>query len=186
MAPSIHTLHWDLLQAGSAAGDWGREQPVLVTWPAPVNADACFAAAGIEDFGEPDKGWDREWLDIIKRLLSLLARHGPIHVHQFPEVCRPVSTLVRLGRILRGRLGMPRVELTVAQQVELVTTDDRFGGFAATFGANSAARLQAGGGHEVLFVQMPDQSESAIEEFLHRLAGGRPFARTRLDWSKLL
>jgi len=182
---AIHTVYWDLLKPEVGSGQWARAQDILAIWPAPVNPDACFSAAGFDEFADQDEQWEDEWRSLIGRLLACLERFGAARVCRSAEVYEVLPTLQRWMNFLRGRPTRKRVELTIAEQIELVTQDDQFDNVLLVFGSGPYARLSAGGGHEILFVQVAEQTDSSAEDLLRQVADARPVVRKVLDWSCL-
>jgi hypothetical protein len=184
MQNSIHTIYWDAFRWNSQDADWPQGEEVLAIWPAPVNADACFAEAGFTDFDDSDEQWEQEWQEMIGRLLAFLKRYGEPRAVRSPEVFLAQSALRRLASRILGRK-QPPLELSILQQITVVTQDDQFGDVLLCFGQEGKAGLWTGTGHEVLVVKGVE-SQTGRQELLADLAENRPLVHRKLDWSKLL
>ena len=187
MNRAIRSVCWDLFKPDHCTDNWVPAQKVLAVWPSPVNADACFAAAGFTEFDDPDDQWDQEWRDLIGRSLAYLERYGSPRVRQAAQDYEPLPLLNRWlnSVLLRPTFKRVDMDLPLAGQIDVVTDDDRFWNVVVEFGAEPHALLRAGNGHTILFVQFTEQGETAAEEFLHQVAEGRPVNRRELDWSML-
>ncbi|MBE3123248.1 MAG: hypothetical protein IMZ65_00410 [Planctomycetes bacterium] len=185
MTRAIQAVCWDVFRPLEGADDWAPGRDVLAVWPSPVNADACFSAAGFEEFTDPDDQYDREWQEMIAHSLDYLGRFGCPKVRRAAEVYENLPLLQRWLNRLRFLPGTRRVDLPIVEQMDLVTTDDRFGNVAVEFGQESRVLLKAGHGHPILFVQFAVPCGTAIEDFVRQVAEERPVSRRMLDWSKL-
>lgn len=173
--PPTFQVHWSLVPAGEATSLVSPGYRLLAIWPAPVNHDACFAAAGFTLFGDNDENWDRAAERLLWRIIETLSRVGTVKLMSEPLKRNPPWHL----RLLQaGR------ELPLLQQALLPMEWDSLPPFHARFGDGGVA-LRTGGGHFLLWISLPD-IETEISEFIKRIAGPETVVETRLRWGALL
>jgi hypothetical protein len=161
---------------------------VVALWPAPHNADACFADAGFHDFADPDDAWDEQWSRIVNCVLRELEHHGAPHILSAAEVYEYDTTSMPrgiLGWLLPKRLPLKRMPLSLVEQILWVTADKRFGDVLVEFGAPTRVTLLAGRGHAILWVGWA-VADTQPEAFVEGIAGSLPVVKTDLDWQVLL
>lgn len=188
MYPRIRQVHWGTVLPNTAVPRLDRCATVVAIWPAPVDADACFAAAGFHDFDDSDETWDRGWCRVVTEVLRELERTGTPNSRMEAEVYDTgAASLPRrvLGWFLPGTLPLRRVPLQLVEQVLAVTGDDRFGEVLVEFGEPARSSLLAGSGHPILWVGWIS-TDAKPDAFVECVAGGLPTVRTTLDWQKLL
>ena len=158
---------------------WGRvgEAPLIALWPAPVNPDACFEAAGIADFGDADDEWDRAADALLARLLGELGAYGTPSLRTTPIV-PPRSWR---DRLLGRKEGTPGLE----EQLRAPMRWDSLPDAVVDFGP--AVSLRTGSGHVLFWITLPRAEADAFEgAALRRIAGAHPLIRTELAWEHLL
>jgi hypothetical protein len=174
---SVFRIHWSTvdprLTPRLAHGD-GRLVPV---WPAPVNDDACFRAAGFTDFADADEAWDREADRFLQRLVDELSRFGPPRIRQAAEPRRSWWQ-----RLFGARSRAPDMLETIRAPADW----DHLPDTVVEFGA-SPVTLRTGGGHLLLWLTIPDSEMDAfVTDTLPGIAAPHPLVRTDLAWEHLL
>jgi hypothetical protein len=184
----IRQVHWDIVPRDVVVPRMEACSVVLAIWPAPVNADACFASAGFRVFADADDGWESDWRGIVSRALARLEQFGSPAARVEAEICQ-VTSLSRFCSILcwllPQRLFLKPVQLPIAEQILVVTTDDRVGEVFIEYGIPTEARLLASSGHELLWIGWAT-SEYVPERFVKEIAAGLPVVRTTLKWQALV
>lgn len=175
---SVFSLHWSLVPTALAGQHAPPGTALIAVWPAPVNADVCFEAAGFTDFGDADDAWERRADAVLERLLASLAAHGEPRLASAPLRTRP-----GVARRLLGDVGET---LPLAEQIRAPMHHDSLPDAVVAFGTSGVA-LRAGSGHVLYWITLP---EAAVEDFtarvLPRLAGDHPLHETALAWRHLL
>lgn len=178
--PSIHSLHWAEIPVDGAVHTWvpgpGR---ILVLWPAPIDHDACFAAAGFSDFADSDETWDAEFAGMVGSLVRFLERFGEARL-QSGDSAREGGVLAALGRALGAR----RQELGPANAILVAARDDNIPPCEVHFGVPVRAVLRTSNGHPLLWV-WSNASGLVREELLAAIGGHRAMPNTSLDWTML-
>ena len=183
---AIRALNWDLL----FGGDDGDAVRLCALWPSPVDHDACFQAAGFDEFADSDEDWDAEWLDIVIRAIEYLQRYGPIKIERSAGACREDERPAWWQRLLIWwwqRFGAPpgitfASSLPISEQLVLASQHDQFGPCVVRFGG---VVLQTDSGHAILWIKMEDQTSFDPPEIAEACAAGRPVAQRSLDWRHL-
>jgi hypothetical protein len=171
------TLHWSRVGDALAAEHAPPGSALVALWPAPVNPDACFQAAGFTDFGDADEAWERQADETLDRLLGELSVFGPPRLVSEPLRTRPGL----IGR-LTGVKGEP---LPLAEQLAAAAHVDSLPDAVVAFGP--AARLRVGNGHLLWWITLPaDRVDGFAATALPRVAAEAPLCRTDLDWKHLL
>ncbi len=150
---------------------------LFAVWPAPVNPDACFAAAGFTDFGDSDLAWERNAAALWQHLLQALQAHGTPRLVSVP--LRPRQPWHQ--RLLR-RPTPPAHPLL--EQLELPMQWDSLPACEVVFGEH-AAGLRSGGGHELCWVLWPLAQAERFAALAQQLAGAHAVKQTALRWSAL-
>lgn len=155
----------------------GREahDKLLALWPAPVNHDACFEAAGFTLFGDSDDDWDRAAEDLLCQVIERLSQLGTSKLVSVPLTEDPLWYL----RPFRTGEALPFL-----QQALLPMQDDSLPGFHAQFGRDGAA-LRTGDGHFLLWIDLPEAGPDP-SELVSGVAERWEVVETRLRWSPLL
>jgi hypothetical protein len=173
---SAFSLHWSPVPPALAGGDAGTA--LLAVWPAPVNPDACFEAAGFADFGDADDAWDRRAAGLLVRLIAELGAYGEPRLLGAPLRTRP-----GLARRLMGGAGET---LPLEEQIQAPMHHDSLPDTVVAFGAGGVA-LRAGGGHVLYWITLPEgETDRFVAGVLPRLADGSPLHETPLEWRHLL
>ncbi|MBO1110622.1 hypothetical protein [Bordetella petrii] len=174
-SPAPFQLHWSLVPPDQAPGLAADGTRLLAIWPAPVNHDACFEAAGFTLFGDNDETWDQAAEDLLRRVIEHLSRFGAPRLVSAPLRDDPPWYLrpFRTGR-----------ELPLWEQALLPMKCDSLPLFQARFGENGAA-LRTSNGHFLLWVSLPGPG-SAPSEFVRNVAPPWEALETRLRWRNLL
>ncbi|MBN9304867.1 MAG: hypothetical protein BGO82_10845 [Devosia sp. 67-54] len=167
-------IHWSRVPAEDAAA-LAPDGRLLAIWPAPVNHDACFAAAGFTLFGDTDAAWDEAADGLLQRVIDALAQFGAATLLSKPLTAR-TSWYRRL-------FAAPRA-LPLVEQARLPMHWDSLPPFHARFGDDGAA-LRTGDGHVLLWVQLPPSAPDAAA-FVRSVSALWPLAETTLRWQALL
>jgi len=173
--PPAFQIHWSLVPSDDAADLAPPECRLLAIWPAPVNHDACFEAAGFTLFGDNDEAWDRAAEDVLRRVIAHLSRFGALKLLSTPLRNEPPWYLrpFRTGR-----------ELPLLEQALFPMQADSLPWFHAQFGGNHTA-LRTGGGHFLLWITLPEAGLDPAG-FVRSLAKSGDVVETGLDWRILL
>jgi hypothetical protein len=157
---------------------WSRVSPALLAvWPAPVNADACFEAAGFTDFADGGDEWDDEAEAFVERLVRELSAFGPPSLRAAPM--RPERTWRE--RVLRRSAATPSLEAQIVAPMRWDSLPDA----VVEFGASVS--LRAGSGHFLVRITLPPgEVEAFADVALARAAAGHPLLRRDLAWEHLL
>lgn len=168
-------VHWSPVPSSEAGDMLPPDCRLLAIWPAPVNHDVCFKAAGFTLFDDNDEDWDRVAEKVLERLLEQLSRFGAMKLESIPLRDDPPWYLrpFRTGR-----------ELPLLQQALLPMKCDSLPSFYARFGEGGAA-LQTGNGHFLLWVTLPDAGPDS-SELVRTVSDPCPVFETRLRWNALL
>src|SRR5690606_12844321 len=75
-SPLAFQIHWSALPSDDAGDLAPPGCQSLAIWPAPVNHDACFEAAGFTLFGDNDEAWDRAAEGMLGRVIEHLSLFG--------------------------------------------------------------------------------------------------------------
>ncbi|NDY92501.1 hypothetical protein [Ideonella livida] len=189
-------LHWGEVPAAQWPGPLVPGATGLALWPAPVNPDACFEAAGFTDFGAADPAWESEaeaWLD---RLLALLAQDGPPALQGPAPLMQPAerSWWRQAWRALAtGWLRRAPESVLVADPVSVLPLStqlweclhwDGLPPCEVAFG-RAGTRLQARDGHLLAWVALAPDSTWTPEALVQAAAGEAPLHQTPLQWTAL-
>jgi hypothetical protein len=164
------TVHWSPVP-GAASG-----VELFALWPSPVNADACFQAAGFTEFGDGDEKWDENADGMLSRLLVELAAHGPPRL-----ISKPVE---RPQPWYRRWLAPPEM-FDLRQQIEFPMHLDQLSDCVVNFGG-SGASLRTGNGHHIFWITLPHANVGLFPSIVTRVAGSHPTVRTSLKWEFLI
>jgi hypothetical protein len=158
-------------------------------WPTPVDADACFVAAGFHEFDDSNEKWDQDWRNLVIRTLQQLGQVGTLHVRMEADVYKYDSTASiprrALGWFLADKMPLKKFPLSLVDQIITVTSDDRFGDVLVDFGEPARSCLLSGRGHAILWIGWAS-TDWTPGGFIERIAGGLPVIRTTLKWHELL
>ena len=174
VARSPFTIHWDVVTTATARERTGDARVLLAIWPAPVNHDAGFAAAGFTDFGVGDAGWERNVSMSVGRLLTALQAHGPARLVSVPQ---------KRSWPMFLRLFISEQELPLSEQVKAPMFSDAMPGCEVQFGS-AGVSLRTGAGHALWWVELPAGADAG--EFVSEIAAGLPVVRTSLAWEHLV
>jgi hypothetical protein len=166
-------VHWARVGSGTPSPD----SVLFAVWPAPVNADECFRAAGFTDFGDADDAWDEKAESLLRRVVEELGQHGEPRLHS-----APLSPLPRWRDRLRGRAPGP---LPLMDQLLAPMRWDSLPDAIVEFGA-PAVSLRGGSGHFLLWITLPAGEAERFQDALPAIAGEDPLVRTDLAWEHLL
>lgn len=171
--PPAFAIHWSPIPAEDAAA-LAPDGRLLAIWPAPVNHDACFAAAGFTLFGDNDAAWDEAADHLLQRVIDALAQFGAA-----TPLSKPLTATVPWYRRL---FAAPRA-LPLVEQARLPMQWDFLPPFHARFGDSAA--LRTGDGHVLLWVQLPPTGPDAAA-FVRSVSAPWPLLETTLRWQALL
>jgi hypothetical protein len=168
-------IHWcEVPPPGDAPLVQQREQ-LLALWPAPVNADECFKAAGFTDFEDSDESWDNEATALLSRVIEALKVYGPPQLKS-----QALSTKVPW---FKRRFSAPS-ELPLLEQLELPMHWDSLPSCVVNFGS-AGASVRTGNGHVLMWVTLPEATLEGCKAFASGVAASHPLFRTPLKWSYL-
>lgn len=176
---AIRSLHWDEPRLELPIPWTPGSGRVLAIWPAPIDHDACFAAAGFVDFADSNPGWDAEFRDLLRSLLHFLERTGQARLQtgEYPAERGAFAWLAHW-------VGPPRATPNLDDALLAAARDDRFPPCVVQFGDPVRASVRSSSGHPLLWVWSapggPDR-----EQLLSSVAGDRPVVNTPLDWNAL-
>jgi len=171
------TLHWSRVPDEAAAAHVAPGMALLALWPAPVNADVCFHAAGFTDFADADEAWETRAEALAAALLRELAAYGEPRLLGEPLRTRP-------GLAARVAGARPR-ELPLHEQLRAPAYHDSLPDAVVAFGPE--VWLRTGRGHELYWITLPAaEADAFAARALPRLAGDAPLHRTDLHWAPLL
>lgn len=166
-------VHWARVESESRSAD----SVLFAVWPAPVNADECFRAAGFTDFGDADDAWDAEAEALLRRIVDRLSAYGEPRL-----ASTPLSPSLRWGDRLRNRAPQP---LPLTEQLLAPMHWDSLPDAIVEFGSR-AVSLRAGSGHVLLWITLPATQAAGFEDALTAIAAPHPLVRTELEWAHLL
>lgn len=166
-------VHWARVETGSRPADVAT----FAVWPAPVNADECFRAAGFTDFGDADEAWDAEAESLLRRMVEALSAYGEPRLRSTILSPRP-----RWRDRLRSLAPQP---LPLTDQLLAPMRWDSLPDAIVEFGS-AAVSVRGGGGHFLLWITLPAAEAERFQDALPGIAGGHPLLRTELAWEHLL
>ena len=175
VSPPVFQIHWSLISPDDAGELAPPDYRLLAIWPAPVNHDACFEAAGFTLFGDNDEEWDRAAEDLLRQVIAQLSRFGAVKLVSPPLRDDPpwYLRLFRTGR-----------DLPLLDQALFPMKGDWLPSFHARFGTDHTA-LRTGDGHFLLWITLPEDALDPAE-FVRSVAQSWEVLQTRLDWRILL
>ena len=169
-------VHWCRVRGPQAAAHEAEGRILCALWPAPVNADECFTAAGFTRFGDADDTWDARAGALLDRLLSDLGTCGAPRL-----LSAPLRAAVPwYARILRE--GVP---LELREQILQPMHWDSLPRCRVAFG-DQGHELFAGDGHHIHWFTLRGEEEARLPERIARIAGPWPTLHTELAWEHLL
>ena len=159
-------------------GEFPAGWQTFALWPAPVNEDACFAAAGFTHFQYEDENWSEAHWDaqaeiLQRRLLAALSTLGSPAL--LSEPLREKSSILRFWQ--------PGKPLPLIAQLRWPILHDSLPEVVLRFG--NAVELRAGSGHELYWIALSPDSPLSFETLLTKIAHVWPVKQVQLDWSKL-
>jgi hypothetical protein len=169
-------LHWGKVPSTCANAPHRANCQLIALWPAPVNADACFAEAGFTDFGDADAAWEQEAATLLLRVMQALESEGPAQLASLPKpLARPWYKIF---------FSKPEKSLTLLERLDLAMTWDSLPRCKVLFGERGAS-LRVGDGHILYWINLPEAGKSP-EEFVSEIAGNWPVYVSPLRWESLL
>ena len=173
--PPVFQIHWSLVPPDDAAELAPPGYRLLAIWPAPVNPDACFEAAGFTVFGDNDEEWDQAAEGLLRQVIAHLSRFGALKLVSTPLRDDPpwYLRLFRTGR-----------ELPLLEQALHPMQGDWLPSFHAQFGTDHTA-LRTGDGHFLLWITLPEAGLDPAG-FVRKVAQSWEVLETGLDWRILL
>lgn|GEM_PF-2036613 len=170
------SVHWSLVPPTVEGSQEGTA--LAAVWPAPVNPDVCFEAAGFTDFGDADDAWERHADGLLERLIAELGVYGEPRLMSASLRTRP--------GVARRLLGGEGETLPLTEQIQAPMHHDSLPDAVVAFGSRGV-ELRAGGGHVLYWITLPaSELDRFISWVLPRLAGGAPLHETALEWRHLL
>lgn len=178
---SRFVVHWGRVpdaQRPAWALHPGASWALFAVWPAPVNADVCFAEAGFTDFGDSDAAWESQASALWQCLLQALQLHGAPRLAS--TALLPPQPWHQ--RLLRRPAPPPHPLL---EQLELPMQWDSLPPCELVFG-DHAAGLRSSDGHTLCWVLWPMAQADSFASLVQHLAGAHPVQQTALQWSALI
>lgn len=156
------------------SADW----QVYALWPAPVNDDACFAAAGFSYFHSKDENWVEQYWDeqaelLTRRLLEIFSGIGKPNLLS-QALLSPRAVL---------KFWAPRVALSLIEQLRQPIQWDSLPEVTIRFG--HAAELRAGNGHELYWIALAPSNSMTFDTVLMQISDIWPIRQVQLDWRYL-
>jgi len=151
---------------------------LFALWPEPINHDACFKAAGVEQFGDPDPLWDSDLQSLNERVVSTLSGHGDPRVVSGDQPVK-ASFLARL-------LERERRALDPSEHLALVMHDDQFRPCRVDFGPTPRDAALASDGHAIVWIWLHESVAETWQQVLQELAAYRDVGPKTLKWDCLL
>src|SRR5262245_45668258 len=143
----------------------------IAIWPAPVDGDACFEAAGFTEFADTDERWDRDLRGITERLVGAMSELGSPRIRSADEpVWHPRNLAERMAALFRGLEHRPTLLDTIACSI----TNDNFAPCVVDFGEQPVATLCTSDGHSIWWVWLSASAAAQVPELLTRIAAGLP------------
>ena len=168
-------IHWSRVPPSESRIPVARGQYLLAMWPAPVNYDECFKAAGFSNFADNDDEWDARAEDFLTRVLTELLVYGS-GVLQSAPLTKGLPWYRRPFQVAPTH--------TLINQILLPMHWDSLPACHVSFGGNMAA-LRTGDGHFLLWLTLPAQGQFQLKSFLSKVAGPWPVLETHLNWRAL-
>lgn len=134
-------------------------------WPAPVDHDQCFEAAGFKDFADSDETWEDELNAMIEALVLEFSAWGSPNAR---------------GGEFKGEKSISVAEACLA--IEKSVALDELASLFIEFGP---IQVRSGHGHPIFWVKAPNSEEFNHDLLLRKLAGGRRVDQVQLDWKAL-
>ncbi len=188
---AIRRVYWDFVPKQLSKHSVGEVGSLLTIWPGPyITTDACLSTAGFDDFGESDVNlnadvWDAEWKQLVELTLNYFTTFGTPRMRQIVEV-EQVQESTFFERILGRKPKTVPVELTLIEQVILVSESDWFQDAIVDFGRDCPVSLSTSNGHRILWVATTDSKSFNHERLLSTASQGRPIHRMELAWEHLI
>src|SRR5690606_14260622 len=152
-SPLAFQIHWSLVPREQSVDLAPAGYRLLAVWPAPVNHDVCFEAAGFTLFADNDEPWHRAADDFLQQVIDRLSGFGAFKLMSAPLKAE-VAWYLRPFRTPK--------ELPLQQQALLPMQYDDLPWFHAQFGTDGAS-LWTGGGHYLLWLSLPDTGPDPSE-----------------------
>ena len=181
----IKKVHWDVVEKDDV------KSVVLMIWPAPLEHDACFQRAGFTDFADTDAEWEKDFRDLVERLVSKLCEYGDVTVVNEIESYSGFLDIVPVEEdeesektcFLRGMFREQRPRYSLIDQI-IISTEHinhyyaRDYDFRVIFGD---VRLKTGYEHTLFKISLSDKSR--VGEIVDFAAGDKDTEEKHLDWS---
>jgi hypothetical protein len=151
---------------------------VIALWPAPVNDDACFHAAGFHEMQSEAEGYSESYWDAqADRLHSLivqtLSKLDESSLLSFPlTVQRPWF-----------RFWQEPIWLPLEAQLEGPILNDNLPDCMVRFG--TSAGIRTGSGHRLYWLGFAPQGRFQLPDLLSLISAEWKVRHIRLDWSAL-
>jgi hypothetical protein len=171
--PGIERILWSSLGTSVWSGQTGR---LFAVWPAPVNHDVCFKAAGFDDFADSDEAWHMQFQSALDRAVASLSSHGAALVTR-----GEAAALGFIDRLLRKKATAARA----AKRLGLAAYDDQFGTCCVQFGTPVRAIACTTNGHPIVWIWLGDSVTDSWSATLHAFGQDRPVAEANLNWEHL-
>ena len=167
---SVFTVHWSPVSRAENGAE------LFALWPAPMNDDVCFRAAGFTDFDDADYSWDANADAVLDRLLGILSHYGqPALISKPAERAQSwLQSLFRKAEVFGMR-----------EQIVVPMNWDGLPDCVVAFGS-SGITLRTGKGHHIFWITVPAECAMKFSDVAQQVAGSHPLLRTDLRWDRLL
>lgn len=178
-AASRFEVHWDEVRPPPAWVPPGAR--LLALWPAPVNADACFADAGFTDFEDHDDAWDARAEALLDHVIERMARFGVPSVRPQAPVPPAPGWQCWFARLRRPRA--PPEPLPLSARLAAPMREDSLPACRVDFGA-AGAGLRTGDGHWLFWIMLPSSGPEPAA-FAAACGGSHPLVHSALQWQRM-
>ncbi|MDD4930160.1 MAG: hypothetical protein PHP85_12910 [Gallionella sp.] len=168
-------INWGTVADG---GRYPSGWQVYALWPAPVNDDECFKAAGFFDFQSMDENyseayWDEQAEILQQRLVEVFVGLGKPAL-----LSKPLCAGRRLLNFWTSCKPLP-----LSDQLNWPALDDNLPQAVVRFG--ELAEVRTGNGHRLYWIALSPDCPLNFTGILLVLAKGWPRRCVQLDWTRL-
>lgn len=160
------------------SGDFPTGWQLYALWPAPVNDDVCFKAAGYNNFQSDDENYSEAYWDEQAEILHLRIIEVLSGLGETVLLSKPL-----LGKRILSKFWKPRDSLPLAEQLNWPVCHDSLPPARVRFG--EVAELSVGNGHRLYWIGLSPESPLNFTAVLLAVAKGWPRRCIQLDWNKL-
>lgn len=161
-------------------------------WPSPIHKCECLRKAHVTDFlvfpkddQEMMDSWEKEWQDLLNRSLDVFSDYGAPKLREEVKSHEVVHHSFIRKWIFKEPCTRP-VDLSLMDQLLLVTMDDSFGAVTLDFGEDKEVAMRTGYGHTILWVAATQEAHFDFHSVLARIASSHKISMERLKWEHIL